>query len=228
MINGERCATDAAERYSCVAKQELASRSMIRRFVVARSGRKKGGLLTISGSVFHVDEPLWAVKTAIRLSLEIGAGGRPEVCRRLKHLLFGDRPSPTPELSAVAELLALDEELEIARLPNASPSRLKELTLDTLISAAMRIARSAPLLLVVEDAQWLDPTSMELLIRLVEVARHCRIMVLLSAREDFSFLQRSKQNREQLSLEAIWGRRTQGRFLPKFAEYKSQRRSDRS
>ncbi len=160
---------------------------LIRRFVVARSGRKKGGLLTISGSVFHVDEPLWAVKTAIRLLLEIGAGGRPEVCRRLKHLLFGDRPSPTPELSAVAELLALDEELEIARLPNVSPSRLKELTLDTLISAAMRIARSAPLLLVVEDAQWLDPTSMELLIRLVEVARHCRIMVLLSAREDFSF-----------------------------------------
>jgi predicted ATPase len=162
---------------------------LIRRFVVARGGRKKGGLLTISASPFHIDEPLWAVKTAMRLLLEIGVGDRSEVRRRLKHILFGDSSSFTQELSeyTLDDLLGLAEGPEPARLRNVSPSRLKELTLDTLISAAMRIARSRPLLLVVEDAQWLDPTSMELLIRLVDVAPHSRIMVLLSAREHFSF-----------------------------------------
>jgi predicted ATPase len=48
-------------------------------------------------------------------------------------------------------------------LRNLSPSRKKERTLESLILQLEGLARRQPVVMLVEDGHWIDPTSRELL-----------------------------------------------------------------
>jgi class 3 adenylate cyclase/tetratricopeptide (TPR) repeat protein len=63
----------------------------------------------------------------------------------------------------------------------------RERMLSAILSAAEAASRDSPLLIVVEDAHWLDPTSQEVLARLCARARRLSILVLITARPDFNF-----------------------------------------
>jgi class 3 adenylate cyclase/tetratricopeptide (TPR) repeat protein len=72
--------------------------------------------------------------------------------------------------------------------------RQKMLTLDTLLGLFLRIAESRPLLLVVEDLQWADPTTLELANLLVEEVQSAgaverspaaKLCVIFTARSEF-------------------------------------------
>ena len=62
-------------------------------------------------------------------------------------------------------------------LPNLSPQRKKERTLEALVRQLEGLARRQPVVMVFEDAHWIDPTSRELLDLTVE--RVCSLPVLL-------------------------------------------------
>lgn len=87
-----------------------------------------------------------------------------------------------------AELSRLLPELGVqagaaAPLDETSPqaqSRLFELILGVL----ERLARSAPVLLVIEDIHWADQSTRDLLSFLVRVLRHSRVMFLITVRSD--------------------------------------------
>ena len=67
-----------------------------------------------------------------------------------------------------------------------SPEQQKQKTLQTLLTILLRIAAQQPLLLVMEDLHWVDPTTLELLSLLVDQGPTARILVLLTFRPDFS------------------------------------------
>ena len=66
-----------------------------------------------------------------------------------------------------------------------SPARQKELTLAAVTEQLRALATSRPMLLVVEDAQWIDPTSLELLDRLVRMIADASILMLVTFRPEF-------------------------------------------
>jgi DNA-binding winged helix-turn-helix (wHTH) protein/tetratricopeptide (TPR) repeat protein len=70
-------------------------------------------------------------------------------------------------------------------LPSETQRQLKERTLGTLIAWLHRLCESHPVLLVCEDLHWLDPTSLELLTRVVEQADGMRLLLLATARQEF-------------------------------------------
>jgi TOMM system kinase/cyclase fusion protein len=83
-----------------------------------------------------------------------------------------------------AALLSLPLTADYAPL-TMSPEQQKQKTLHALLTIVLRIAAQQPLLFVMEDLHWVDPTTLELLSLLVDQGPTARILVLLTFRPDF-------------------------------------------
>ncbi len=64
------------------------------------------------------------------------------------------------------------------------PELLRARTLDTLVRWLLAAAASAPLVLLVEDLHWSDPSTLELLGQLITAVASERVLVLLTSREE--------------------------------------------
>ena len=70
-------------------------------------------------------------------------------------------------------------------LPNLTPLRKKEETLEALIRQLEGLARLQPVVIVFEDAHWIDPTSRELLDLTVERIRSLPVLLVVTFRPEF-------------------------------------------
>ena len=67
-----------------------------------------------------------------------------------------------------------------------SPEQQKQQTLHALLTILLRIAAQQPVLFVMEDLHWVDPSTLELLSLLVDQGPTARILALFTFRPDFS------------------------------------------
>src|SRR5712691_8365489 len=84
-----------------------------------------------------------------------------------------------------AALLSLPLTADYAPL-TMSPEQQKQKTLHALLTILLRIAVQQPVLFVMEDLHWVDPTTLELLSLLVDQGPTARILTLCTFRPDFS------------------------------------------
>jgi class 3 adenylate cyclase len=91
---------------------------------------------------------------------------------------------PDEDVALLADLLSLPAS-ERHKLPNLSPQRKKERTLEALILQLEGLARRQPVVMVVEDAHWIDPTSRELLDLAVERVRNLPVLLIVTFRPEF-------------------------------------------
>jgi class 3 adenylate cyclase/predicted ATPase len=70
--------------------------------------------------------------------------------------------------------------------PTLSPEQQKQRTLHALLTILMCIAAQQPVLFVMEDLHWVDPSTLELLNLLVDQGPTARILALFTCRPDFS------------------------------------------
>jgi class 3 adenylate cyclase/predicted ATPase len=61
----------------------------------------------------------------------------------------------------------------------------KHLTLEALAHYLQRLADHDPVLFIVEDAHWLDPTTLDLMTRIIDRVRQMRMLLLITFRPDF-------------------------------------------
>ncbi len=67
-----------------------------------------------------------------------------------------------------------------------SPEQQKQKTLHALLTILLKIAAQQPVLFVMEDLHWVDPTTLEFLSLLVDQGPTARILTLFTCRPDFS------------------------------------------
>ena len=72
------------------------------------------------------------------------------------------------------------------RLPDLTPQRRKEKTFEALLAQMARLAARQPVLMLFEDAHWIDPTSLELLTLTVARASQLPLLLLITARPEFT------------------------------------------
>jgi class 3 adenylate cyclase/predicted ATPase len=84
-----------------------------------------------------------------------------------------------------AALLSVPLGTDYVPLP-VSPEQQKQKTLQAFLTILLRIAAQQPLLFVIEDLHWVDPSTLELLSLLVDQGPTARILVLLTFRPDFT------------------------------------------
>jgi TOMM system kinase/cyclase fusion protein len=93
---------------------------------------------------------------------------------------------PLPEaVPLFAALLSLPLPTEYASL-TVAPEQQKQLTLQALLTILRRIAAQQPVLFVMEDLHWVDPSTLEFLSLMVEQGATAPILALFTARPDFN------------------------------------------
>jgi class 3 adenylate cyclase/predicted ATPase len=141
---------------------------------------------------------------------------------KLEQALTALRLVPAEAVPLLAPLFALP--LPAERYPPLplSPQRQRQQTLATLCTLVLELAAQQPLLLVVEDLHWTDPSTLEWLTLLIEQVPTARICLLLTSRPGFQPPWSSRSYLTQLTLsrltrqhiEAMIARLTGGKSLP--------------
>jgi TolB-like protein/class 3 adenylate cyclase len=91
---------------------------------------------------------------------------------------------PGEDVALLADLASLPAS-ERHPLPSLSPQRKKDRTLEALTGQLEGLARRQPVVTVLEDAHWIDPTSRELLDLMIERIRSLPVLLILTFRPEF-------------------------------------------
>ena len=102
---------------------------------------------------------------------------------KLEALLARAAP-PEEDVALLADLMSLPSS-EHYPLPNLSPQRKKDRTLEALIRQLEGLARRQPVVMIFEDAHWIDPTSRELLDLTIERIRCLPVLLIVTFRPEF-------------------------------------------
>ena len=135
-------------------------------------------------SPYHQDSALFPFIEQLGRASAFASHDPPAVkLEKLKAALARAAPSDE-DVAFLADLLALPAS-ERHPLPNLSPGRKKERTLEALIRQLEGLARRQPIVAVCEDAHWMDPTSRELLDLAVERVRSLPVLIIVTFRPEF-------------------------------------------
>jgi class 3 adenylate cyclase/predicted ATPase len=104
---------------------------------------------------------------------------------KLEALIVRSGEVNTERAGLLADLLGLAPEGRYPTPPE-DPQRRREMTLAALLEELATLSRQRPALLIFEDAQWADSTSLELLDRMLELAPRLPLLMIVTFRPEFS------------------------------------------
>jgi class 3 adenylate cyclase len=130
----------------------------------------------------HTSSHLWAARRLVEFACAVSPRSNPEdATRRIARSLAVDGQEDA--LPLFVSLLGLPEEL--APAPELAPGALREATMDALLTWITRAAAREPRLLLVDDLQWADPSTLELLGRVI-AAKAPGLFLVLTCRAGVS------------------------------------------
>lgn len=173
-------------------------------------------------SPHHTNTALYPVMTYLRKAARLtGEDSSSEQWHKLQVLMADGGLNDRITVALLADLLSIQGDGQ-DQLLNVSPDKRKDMTLEALVQYLQRLADRSPVLLIVEDAHWLDPTTLDLMTRIIDRIRQMRVLLLITFRPDFrpvwaeyshvTFLTLSRLPRRQ-SAELI-ATMTRGKVLP--------------
>jgi class 3 adenylate cyclase/predicted ATPase len=133
---------------------------------------------------YHQDSALFPFIDQLGRAAGFGRDDTPAVKLEKLEALLAPAAPPDEDVAFLADLLSMRAS-ERHPLPNLSPQRKKERTLEALIRQLEGLARQQPVLMVFEDAHWIDPTSRELLDLTVERVRTLPVLLIVTFRAEF-------------------------------------------
>jgi class 3 adenylate cyclase len=137
---------------------------------------------TLQCSPYHQSTPLHPVIPVLENEAGLTAAEPAERAGRL--LTFAGRLgfADAASISALGLLLRAGQQLDDPAA-ELTPEELRERTLALVLSWLDQLAGRSPLLLAVEDLHWADPTTLELLARIVSRSTPMPILTILTSRE---------------------------------------------
>src|SRR6516165_6447945 len=137
-------------------------------------------------SAHHTNSALFPFIGQLERAARFERGDAPaEKLAKLEALLMQSGVNAVHSVPILANLLSLPPS-ERHPLPELSPQKRKEATLAALRGQLEGLSARQPVLVVFEDAHWIDPTSLELLAIMVERLPQLRAVLLITARPEFT------------------------------------------
>jgi class 3 adenylate cyclase/predicted ATPase len=121
------------------------------------------------------------VRRSARLSVDTEAGSALD---RLESFIHERGIDVTDTLPLLATLLSVPLD-QRAGMPSLSPQLLRERTIERLLDLMLAGASARPLLVLMEDLHWADPTSIDLLARLTARRASVPGLLVMTARPEF-------------------------------------------
>jgi class 3 adenylate cyclase/predicted ATPase len=133
---------------------------------------------------YHQDSPLFPFIDQLSRAAGFARDDPPAARQEKLDAVLALAAPPDEDVALLADLLSLPTS-EHHPLPNLSPQRQKEKTLEALIRQLEGLVRRQPVLMVFEDAHWIDPTSRELLDLSVDRVRRLPVLLIVTFRPEF-------------------------------------------
>lgn len=134
----------------------------------------------------------------LRRSAGLEREDRAEVKRDKLRAFAGDL-----QLPAYERLLSLSEVPDDDNIVAFSPKRQRDLIFATALRRVRGFADQNPVLLIIEDLHWIDPTSIELLTFLIDNVAEQRVLFLLTHRPEFSPIWAGRPNVSAMTLDPL-------------------------
>ncbi len=134
-------------------------------------------------SPYHQHTPFYPILEMLRIGvINLGREDTPQQKLTKLENYLSQYPLFLPEVVPLfAQLLAIPLTAQYHPL-NLSPQAQKQKLLEAMLKIIQSIARQQPVLVIVEDLHWIDPSSLELLNRLIEKGNHQPILRLCTTR----------------------------------------------
>lgn len=138
-------------------------------------------------SPYYRNSPFYPVIDYLQRALGFERHHKPQArLRRLEKALAEFGLALDNALPPLARLLSLPTPEDRYPESHLSPQRQKERTQQVMLEWVVQAAKRGPLLMVCEDLHWSDASTIELLSALVEHAPSSRLMLLFTARPEFT------------------------------------------
>jgi predicted ATPase/class 3 adenylate cyclase len=149
-------------------------------------------------SALHRDTALYPLVVQLEHFIRRSATDSAEELRTALHALLSSNGVSSDATELVARLLDISS--GSLDLP---PDINKERTVEALISWASHLSARRPLLIIVEDAHWIDPTSQELLDQFVDRISGHNIMLIITCRPEYQPAWSGKPNVSWIRLDRL-------------------------
>ncbi len=133
-------------------------------------------------SPFHADNPLWPVIQQLKLAADISENEAVEANLDRIERAFGKTKSHA-EISLIAELLGFDGTSKFGSLA-LTPQAKRNQTIEALVRHYGRLSSDQPVLMILEDAHWIDATTLELIGLFADAIRKMAIFLIVTSRPD--------------------------------------------
>jgi class 3 adenylate cyclase/tetratricopeptide (TPR) repeat protein len=174
---------------------------LVQRFQQALGQQPKSRVLYFC-SAHHQHSALYPISEQLRRVLDLEPGASETITHeRLLETLQPLGIDTSAVVPPLVDLLAPESRDAVSLVLDAR--QRKERVLHAMVSVYERMALRAPLLLIVEDAHWADPSTMELLELAMEQLRRSRVVMLFTARPGFEPDWRHRSHVTTLSLSAL-------------------------
>lgn len=136
-------------------------------------------------SPHHTHSPLYPLIAQLERAagFEPGSSARAKL-DKLEALLKPTATNLPRDVALIAELLALPADERYPALA-VSPQQKREMTFTALLDQLKGAAAQSPLLILFEDIHWIDPTSLDLLDRLIARAATMPVLLVVTFRSEF-------------------------------------------
>lgn len=137
-------------------------------------------------SPFHTGSPFQPILTQMAFAAGFASDDTSrEKLDKLESLLARWSDQLSEDVPLLAEFLGIPTDDRFSAL-QLSPQRLRDRTLEALIRYVSRLAEQRPVLMIVEDAQWIDPSTEEFFERLIAQSGAMPAMIIVTSRPGYS------------------------------------------
>jgi class 3 adenylate cyclase/predicted ATPase len=132
----------------------------------------------------HTDSALYPTISQIERAAGFTHDDTPEAKLNKLDALLAQTSTSAHEAALVAEMLSVPND---GRYParELTPQQRRQETLEALVRQVVTMSREKPVLMIFEDAHWIDPTSLELLGRIVDRIPNLRVLLIVTFRPEF-------------------------------------------
>jgi class 3 adenylate cyclase len=137
-------------------------------------------------SPYHSDSALYPVIQHLARAARFAAADSPgDKIEKLTALFSARAKSDAAAIPLLAELLSIPVAEQAAPL-SLTPAQRKAATIALLNDEIVRLGETGPVLLVLEDAHWIDATTLELMTRLADSIGPARVLAVVTGRPEFA------------------------------------------
>lgn len=136
-------------------------------------------------SQFHLNSPLYPVMEQIEFAAGFADNDTPEQkLDKLKAVMLGDPAQRAEAASLIAVLFGLPVAPSASR--QLSPQKQKDRMLEVLVQQLKSLCQQKLVLIVFEDAHWIDPTTQDLLDTLIPQVKELSLLMIITFRPEYT------------------------------------------